>query len=150
MKYMLPEAVLILIGIFFTQTYIDVCIYLFKFFYLITSLEIFDQLFLAFPFVTLLIFLSIGCLKKLPNKVIECRNKKDGITIFLKDNLFYLFVLIAFLIKVFEAVGEVGPISPYWIIQYGSFDLLMSMIGIFCISSVMLHLFFSIRNFLKN
>lgn len=150
MKYMFPEAVLILIVIFFTQTYIDVCIYLFRFLYLITFLEIFNQLFLAFPFVTLMIFFSIGCLKKLPIKGIEYQNRNNGVTIFLKDNLVYLLVSIAFLIKIFEAVGEVGPISPYWIIQYGSFDLLLNMIGLFCISSAMLHLFFSIKNLLKN
>lgn len=150
MKYLLPDVLLLSIGIFFTKSYIDVCIYFFNFFYQITTLRIFNKLFLAFPFVTLLIFILIGCIKKFLNRSIEYENQNTKIKVFFRKNIIFVMILIAFFIRVLEAFYEPAFISPYWVIQYGAFNLLLNMIGLFCISSAMLHLFFSIKNVLKN
>ena len=67
--------------------------------------------------------------------------------IFVKENFISVIILIAFSGKVLEAVSEVGSTSPYWTLHYGAFDLLLNMIGIFCISSVLFHLLFLIGRF---
>lgn len=150
MKYLIPEGVLILVGFFFTKPYIELCIYLFKFIYQVTSIAIFLKPFMAFPFVTMLIFISIGCLKQLIFKTDEHQTPIYGLNNFLKKNIIFIVILIAFLVKALEAVGEDDSISPYWVAQYGAFDLVLNMVGLFCISSVVVHLFFSIKSFFKN
>lgn len=148
MKYLLPEFYLILTALVFTKTFIDICVGVFKFSYEISSISFFKYYFLAFPLVTLLSFFIIGYVRHL--HVCNKKNPSVGVRIFLKENFIFFVVAFAFFVRILEATNETQPISPYWINQSGKLAILFYLISIFCISSVLLHLFFQIKTFFSN
>ena len=150
MKYLLPDFLLIIFATLFPVPYIYICIYLFEGLYQISSLTFFiDHLSLAFPLMSLVFFMIFGYarhifLDSMANDGIEIRS-------FLKENAIFIIVGIAFILKMNEAIHDPQVDSPYWPIQSGKLLLLINLVSTFCISSVFLHLFFSIKSiFLKN
>lgn len=148
MKYLLPDFLLILFSLFFSEQYVAICIFLFKALYQISSFSFFlKNLFLAFPLTNLLLFCLFGYIRYL---IIGSANEQSsGFKNFFKGNLIFIVVVVAFLLKLRAAISEVDVISPFWPVQLSKLSLLFDLVSTFCVAAILLHIFFEIKTLFK-